>query len=33
MDGGWMLQSCARRLALRDALHTQTLDRRIQMLG
>ena len=29
MDGCWMLQNCVRRLALRDALHTQTLDRRI----
>ncbi|MCA1529737.1 hypothetical protein [Bradyrhizobium yuanmingense] len=28
----WMLQNCVRRLALRDALHTQTLDRRIQLL-
>ena len=28
----WMLQNCVRRLAFRDALHTQTLDRRIQKL-
>jgi hypothetical protein len=28
----WMLQNCLRRLAFRDALHTQTLDRRIQKL-
>ena len=25
----WLLQNCVRRLAKRDALHTQTLDRRI----
>jgi hypothetical protein len=30
--GLWMLQNCVRRLAFRDALHTQTLDRRIQKL-
>jgi hypothetical protein len=30
--GCWMLQNCVRRLALRDALHTQMLDRRIQFL-
>jgi hypothetical protein len=30
--GCWMLQNCVRRLALRDALHTQMLDRRIQIL-
>jgi hypothetical protein len=30
--GCWMLQNCVRRLALRDALHTQLLDRRIQHL-
>jgi hypothetical protein len=28
----WILQNCVRRLAFRDALHTQTLDRRIQKL-
>jgi hypothetical protein len=28
----WLLQNCVRRLAFRDALHTQTLDRRIQKL-
>jgi hypothetical protein len=28
----WVLQNCVRRLAFRDALHTQTLDRRIQKL-
>jgi hypothetical protein len=28
----WVLQNCVRRLAFRDALHTQTLDRRIQIL-
>ena len=30
--GCWMLQNCVRRLALRDALHTQMLDRRVQFL-
>ncbi|MCK1603188.1 hypothetical protein IVB02_17475 [Bradyrhizobium sp. 166] len=30
--GLWILQNCVRRLAFRDALHTQTLDRRIQKL-
>jgi hypothetical protein len=30
--GCWVLQNCVRRLALRDALHTQMLDRRIQIL-
>jgi hypothetical protein len=30
--GCWMLQNCVRRLALRDALHTQMLDRRLQKL-
>ena len=28
----WILQNCVRRLAFRDALHTQQLDRRIQKL-
>jgi membrane protein implicated in regulation of membrane protease activity len=30
--GCWVLHNCVRRLALRDALHTQMLDRRIQIL-
>jgi hypothetical protein len=28
----WLLERCVRQLAFRDALHTQTLDRRIQKL-
>ena len=30
--GCFILQNCVRRLARRDALHTQMLDRRIQIL-
>ncbi len=32
MIGLWRLHNCVRRLAFRDALHTQQLDRRIQIL-
>jgi hypothetical protein len=30
--GGWLLQNCVRRLALRDARHSQELAQRIELL-